>query len=422
MPWPDSASVKSSTTPSETHHSSGDRLRPAGVGHDVLARVAVGAHVVVLDHEAVRRERGHPRARRHLSARRTARGSPVRPEPAEARGGRSACRRAPASTGRRSASSHPLRLRRRTQELGGAHEVVVHRLGGRIGVTAAQGLHDGHVTLESATRSVPGCDTVRYVRENGSSRRHWRSSVALRAARTIVAWNDALACDCSCASSLRAAARMRSSSASSSASSAELIRSAARRAARASARPAPERRRAGRERRRPARNSPGRARAPRSPAAPGPAGPRGPAPGSRPAPARYASRSACCLGDSSPPRSAAGSRPGSARAGCCEETARVRWSLTAAAALARTAAPAPQPGRRPRGRPAWPAHRGPAHPGRAPRASAAPRPGSQAPASRPSWAAPARRRAAVRRWASRPRMRRPSPSAADRAPSSPDSA
>ena len=72
------------------------------------------------------------------------------------------------------------------------------------------------------------------MREYGSSSAHWRSSVTLRAARTIVAWNDALACDWPCASPRRAAARIVSSSSASRSSSRSLIRSAASRAASAS--------------------------------------------------------------------------------------------------------------------------------------------------------------------------------------------
>ena len=87
---------------------------------------------------------------------------------------------------------------------------------------------------DSAIRSRPGCETVRYVREYGSRNDHWRSSVALRAARTIVAWKDALACDWSCASPRRAASRMRSSSSASCSSSSSVMRSAASRAASAS--------------------------------------------------------------------------------------------------------------------------------------------------------------------------------------------
>ena len=72
---------------------------------------------------------------------------------------------------------------------------------------------------ESASRSRPDCETVRKVRENGSSSAHWRSSVTLRAARTIVAWKDALACDWPWASPRRAAARIVSSSSASRSSS-----------------------------------------------------------------------------------------------------------------------------------------------------------------------------------------------------------
>ena len=53
MPWPLSARVKSSSTPSDDAPLERDRLRPAGIGDDVLAGVAVGAHVVVLNDQAV---------------------------------------------------------------------------------------------------------------------------------------------------------------------------------------------------------------------------------------------------------------------------------------------------------------------------------------------------------------------------------
>ena len=72
------------------------------------------------------------------------------------------------------------------------------------------------------------------MRENGSRNDHWRSSVALRAARTIVAWNEALARDWSCASPRAAAARIVSSRSASCRSSASVMRSAASRVASAS--------------------------------------------------------------------------------------------------------------------------------------------------------------------------------------------